>query len=84
MEEGQRHGGFTWPYSRNDGALAGSAGVLRLGRDPTAPRWGLSRACTQTLGGGWVGLVISLLLSIPSQTGQRKAPQPGAAACSPG
>ena len=84
MEEGQGHGGFTWPFSRNDGALAGSTGVLRLGRDLTGPRWGLSRACTQTLGGGWVGLRMSLLLSIPSQMDQRKAPQPGAPAWSPG
>lgn len=44
MEEGQGHGGFTWPFLRNDGALAGSTGVLRLGRDLTAPRGGLSRA----------------------------------------
>lgn len=54
------------------------------GRDLTGPRWGLSRACTQTLGGGWVGLRMSLLLSIPSQMDQRKAPQPGAPAWSPG
>lgn len=84
VEEGQGHGGFTWPFLRNDGALAGSTGVLRLGRDLTAPRWGLSRACTQTLGGDWVGLGMSLLLSIPSQMDQRKAPQPGAPAWSPG
>ena len=53
--------------SRSGGALAGSAGALRLGKGLVAPRWGLSRECAPTLGGGWsraqdVALVI---LSLP-------------------